>query len=219
MYYKAAAFQRTGKKFIFVIDEWDAIFHMPFITEENQKEYLLFLKALLKDKVYVKFTYMTGVLPIAKYSSGSQLNMFVEYDMTVMERFSDCFGFVEEEVDHLFDIYLKTTKMPKITREELEKWYDRYHTAAGERLYNPRSVVCALVNNQLANYWTSSGPMVIYGLLTYMDGEVFIPNKELYILQLIIQILNIFYVQGFPTLSKKSIYILLVMLLFFSIID
>ena len=128
MYYKAAAFQRTGKKFIFVIDEWDAIFHMPFITEENQKEYLLFLKALLKDKVYVKFTYMTGVLPIAKYSSGSQLNMFVEYDM------------------------------PKITREELEKWYDRYHTAAGERLYNPRSVVCALVNNQLANYWTSSGP-------------------------------------------------------------
>ena len=58
--------------------------------------------------------------------------------------------------------------------------------------------------------------MVIYGLLTYMDGEVFIPNKELYILQLIIQILNIFYVQGFPTLSKKSIYILLVMLLFFS---
>ena len=158
MYYKAAVFQRTGKKFIFVIDEWDAIFHMPFITEENQKEYLLFLKALLKDKVYVKFTYMTGVLPIAKYSSGSQLNMFVEYDMTVIERFSDCFGFVEEEVDHLFDIYLKTTKMPKITREELEKWYDRYHTAAGERLYNPRSVVCALVNNQLANYWTSSGP-------------------------------------------------------------
>ena len=173
---------------------------------------------------------MTGVLPIAKYSSGSELNMFVEYDMTVMERFSDCFGFVEKEVDRLFDIYLQTTKGPKITRKDLEVWYDGYYTAAGERLYNPRSVVCALVNNQLANYWTSSGPydeiffyvknnvddmrddlvlmiagegveveirnyaavsmelntkdeiysaMVIYGLLTYMDGEVFIPNKEL----------------------------------------
>ncbi len=223
-------FQRTGKKFIFVIDEWDAVFHMPFITKEDQKAYLLFLKALLKDKVYVKFAYMTGVLPIAKYSSGSELNMFVEYDMTVMERFSDCFGFVEEEVDRLFGIYLKTTKRPKITREDLEVWYDGYHTAAGERLYNPRSVVCALANNQLASYWTSSGPydeiffyvknniddirddlvlmiagegveaeiqnyaavsmelntkdeiysaMVIYGLLTYMEGEVFIPNKEL----------------------------------------
>lgn len=109
-------------------------------------------------------------------------------------------------------------------------WYDGYHTASGERLYNPRSVVCALSNNQVANYWTGSGPydeiffyvknniddilddlvlmvagggveaeiqnyaavsmelntkdeiysaMVIYGLLTYTDGEVFIPNKEL----------------------------------------
>lgn len=223
-------FRKAGKKFVFVIDEWDSIFHMSFITEEDKKAYLLFLKSLLKDKVYVKFVYMTGVLPIAKYSSGSELNMFVEYDMTVMERFSDCFGFVEKEVDHLFAIYLQTTKKPKITRKDLEVWYDGYYTAAGERLYNPRSVVCALVNNQLANYWTSSGPydeiffyvknnvddlrddlvlmvagegveaemrnyaavsmelntkdeiysaMVIYGLLTYMDGEVFIPNKEL----------------------------------------
>ncbi len=223
-------FQKTGKKFIFVIDEWDAVFHMSFITKEDQKAYLLFLKALLKDKAYVKFAYMTGILPIAKYSSGSELNMFVEYDMTVMERFSDYFGFVEEEVDRLFDIYLKTTKRPKITREALRVWYDGYHTAAGERLYNPRSVVCALVNNQLASYWTSSGPydeiffyvknnigdirddlvlmiadegveaeiqnyaavsmelntkdeiysaMVIYGLLTYIEGKVFIPNKEL----------------------------------------
>lgn len=223
-------FQRTEKKFIFVIDEWDAIFHMPFITLEDQKAYLLFLKALLKDKAYVKFVYMTGVLPIAKYSSGSELNMFVEYDMTVMERFSSCFGFTEDEVDCLFEIYENTTKAPKITREGLQMWYDGYHTASGEKLYNPRSVVCALANNQLANYWTSSGPfdeiffyvknnienirddlvlmiagegveaeiqnyaavsmelktkdeiysaMVIYGLLTYMDGKAYIPNKEL----------------------------------------
>ncbi len=137
---------------------------------------------------------------------------------------------MEEEVDRLFCIYVETTKKPKITREELRIWYDGYHTAAGRRLYNPRSVVCALSNNQLADYWTSSGPydeiffyvknniedirddlvlmiagegveaemqnyaavsmelntkdeiysaMVIYGLLTYMDGEVLIPNKEL----------------------------------------
>lgn len=156
--------------------------------------------------------------------------MFVEYDMNVMERFSNYFGFTEGEVGRLFDIFLKTTKNPKITLEELRIWYDGYHTASGERLYNPRSVVCALSNNQLANYWTSSGPydeiffyiknnieavrddlvlmtaeegveaeiqnyaavsmelntkdeiysaMVTYGLLTYVDGEVVIPNKEL----------------------------------------
>lgn len=30
-------------------------------------------------------TYMTGILPIAKYSDGSELNMFDEYDMACKE--------------------------------------------------------------------------------------------------------------------------------------
>lgn len=149
-------FEKTKETFVFVIDEWDAVFHMPFISRDKQQEYLVFLKNLLKDQAYAELTYMTGVLPIAKYSSGSELNMFVEYDMTVMERFSNYFGFTEEEVDRLFDIYLKTTKNPKITRKDLGLWYDGYHTASGERLYNPRSVVCALANNQLVNSQTRS---------------------------------------------------------------
>lgn len=33
-----------------------------------------------------------------------------------------------------------------------------YMTKSGERIYNPRSVVLALTNNNLGNYWTSSGP-------------------------------------------------------------
>ena len=81
--------EKTKETFVFVIDEWDAVFHMPFISKDKQQEYLTFLKNLLKDQVYAKLTYMTGVLPIAKYSSGSELNMFVEYDMCVMEKFSN----------------------------------------------------------------------------------------------------------------------------------
>lgn len=73
-------FQKTGHKFIFVMDEWDALFHMPFITEEAGRRYLLFLKSLLKGKVYVELAYMTGVLPIAKYSGGSELNIENEYE-------------------------------------------------------------------------------------------------------------------------------------------
>lgn len=223
-------FQETKDKFIFVIDEWDAIFHMPFVTEKQQKEYLLFLKNLLKDQVYVELAYMTGVLPIAKYSDGSELNMFVEYNMATAERFSEYFGFLDSEVDRLYGIYQETTKNPKIAREDLRIWYDGYHTAGGKKLYNPRSIVCALTDNQLRNYWTSSGTydsifayikdnvadvqddlalmfageeipadiqeyaavsmrletkdeiysaMVVYGLLTYEDGYVSIPNKEL----------------------------------------
>ena len=218
------------QRFVFVLDEWDFIFHKDFINEENKKQYIQFLSNLLKDRPYVQMTYMTGILPIAKYSDGSELNMFDEYDMACKEKYSEYFGFLDEEVDQLYDIYKKITKNPKILRSELKEWYDGYRAAAGDYLYNPRSVVCALRDNQLANYWTSSGTydsifnyikgniadvrndlvlmvagehvpakmqqyaatanalhtkdqiysaMVVYGLLTYENGKVFIPNKEL----------------------------------------
>lgn len=151
-------FEKTKHKFIFVMDEWDAVFHKDFISASEKKEYLEFLKNLLKGQPYVELAYMTGVLPITKYSSGSEINMFMEFDMAKAERFSAFFGFSDSEVNILFQKYIQTTKHPKIAREELRDWYDGYHTAAGDRLYNPRSVVYALINNQLRNYWTSSGP-------------------------------------------------------------
>ena len=57
------------------------------------------------------------------------------------------------------DIKAQKLNPENVTREwELRIWYDGYHTKAGERVYNPRSVVAALTNNNLGNYWTSSGP-------------------------------------------------------------
>ena len=226
----AAIFQKTGDKFIFVIDEWDALFQLSYVTEEEKQSYLRFLRSLLKGQVYVELAYMTGILPIAKYSDGSEINMFLEYNMATSERFSEYFGFLASEVDEIFAVYQKTVRNVKISREDLTGWYDGYHTAAGGRIYNPRSIVCALTDNQLRNYWTSSGTydsifgyikdnvddvqedlallfageaisadiqeyaatsmqlstkdeiysaMVVYGLLTYDDGCVSIPNREL----------------------------------------
>ena len=220
----------TGDRFVFVLDEWDYIFHQDFITDSDKSRYLSFLRNLLKDKPYVFLAYMTGILPIAKYSSGSELNMFWEYTMINEERFSDSFGFTQEEVDRLYERYLARNEDPRLTKESLKDWYDGYHTFRGERVYNPRSVVAALSNNNLGNYWTSSGPyeeiyyyieknvadvrtdlalmvsgeavkcriqeyaatsmnlktreeifsaMVVYGFLSYDNGYVSIPNREL----------------------------------------
>ena len=223
-------YQHTQKKFIFVFDEWDAIFHVSFITENDKQSYLRFLKGLLKDKAYVSFAYMTGILPIAKYSSGSELNMFTEFTMAKSPVFSEYFGFTETEVDQLYERYIKLCKKTTITRDGLKLWYNGYCTASGKKVYNPRSVVCALRYNHLESYWTSSGPydeifyyidknvaevrddialmisqipvpakieeyaavsmklqtkeeifsaMVVYGFLSYENGKVCIPNKEL----------------------------------------
>lgn len=168
-----------ANRFIFVLDEWDFIFHQDFVTEDDKKSYLMFLRSLLKDRPYVLLTYMTGILPIAKYSSsgnalmrvqvndslresltncGSELNMFLEYTMITEERFSESFGFTETEVNMLFQKYQTLTHRARVTRQGLKEWYNGYHTYAGERVYNPRSVVSALENNNLGNYWTSAGP-------------------------------------------------------------
>lgn len=148
-----------GEKFIFILDEWDYIYHQNFATTADRENFTKFLSNLLKDKAYVEMAYMTGILPIAKYSSGSELNMFCEYTMATEEKFSEYFGFTDNEVDDLYDRYLKMD-IPEhnVKREGLRDWYDGYHTKTGERVYNPRSVVLALQNNNLGDYWTSSGP-------------------------------------------------------------
>lgn len=151
--------QRPSERFIFILDEWDFIFHQQFISEVEKEFYLAFLRNLLKDRPYVKLAYMTGILPIAKYSSGSELNMFAEYTMVTERRFAGYFGFTEKEVDLLFEKYERESAgLGEVTREGLKKWYDGYFTKAEERLYNPRSVVMALSNSNLGNYWTSAGP-------------------------------------------------------------
>lgn len=93
---------------------------MSFITQKDRENYLLFLKLLLKGQSYVELAYMTGVLPIAKYSDGSELNMFLEYNMATRIRFSEYFGFSDEEVDMIYKRYLKNTKNRRLVVKILE---------------------------------------------------------------------------------------------------
>ena len=214
----------TNEKFIFLLDEWDYIFNNN-LFEENQNNFLEFLRNLLKDEPYVALCYMTGVLPIKKYSSGSALNMFDEYTFLKDRIFGKYFGFTEDEIVNL------CAKNKEIKFGELQNWYNGYITAKGTKVYNPRSVVKALQNEYCESYWTNTGAMdevakylkynileirddvikmvsggeidliideefragqgepktkeeiysamIILGFLSYYDGYIKIPNKEL----------------------------------------
>ena len=177
------------ERFVFVLDGWDFIFHKDFINEENKKQYIQFLSNLLKDRPYVQMTYMTGILPIAKYSDGSELNMFDEYDMACKEKYSEYFGFLDEEVDQLYDIYKKITKNPKILRT-----YDSIFNYIKGNIADVRNDLVLMVAGEhvpakMQQYAATANvlhtkdqiysAMVVYGLLTYENGKVFIPNKEL----------------------------------------
>lgn len=142
----------TKEKFIFIFDEWDYIFNNN-LFQENQNDFLEFLRNLLKDQPYVALAYMTGVLPIKKYSSGSALNMFDEFTFLKDRTFDEYFGFTEKEVIELCN------KNKDISFKELESWYNGYLTAKGTKVYNPRSVVKALQNTYCESYWTNTGAM------------------------------------------------------------
>jgi len=143
--------------FIFIIDEWDFIFNNNLFTKEERDKYLLFLKDLLKDRPYVELCYMTGVISIAKYCTGSALNMFDECTFLNDNIFHKYFGFTTEEVEKICN------QQDKITMKDLKEWYDGYKIQ-GIDLYNPRSVVSALTRGLCQSYWTNTGPMdeIIY---------------------------------------------------------
>lgn len=54
-------YAKTEKQFIFLIDEWDCVMREKQEAEELQRNYLDFLRNLLKDQPYVALAYMTGL--------------------------------------------------------------------------------------------------------------------------------------------------------------
>lgn len=142
-------YQQTKCPFVIIIDEWDCIFRENKKDTEAQKKYLDFLRNLLKDRNYVGLTYMTGILPIKKYGSHSALNMFDEFSMTNPGTLAEYVGFTEKEVKGL-------CKRFDMDFDETRRWYDGYYFKEMGHIYNPRSVVSAMLNRSFDNYWNKT---------------------------------------------------------------
>ena len=149
-------YAQTRQPFVILIDEWDCLFREYKNDTQAQKEYLDFLRAWLKDKDYVALAYMTGILPIKKYGSHSALNMFTEYSMTNPRELAEFFGFTEEEVKALCAQHNRSF-------EEAKAWYDGYELVSMvgsmpkvHAMYNPKSVVDAMLSGVFDNYWNQT---------------------------------------------------------------
>ncbi len=92
--------------------------------EDMQKQYLDFLRNLLKDQPYVALSYMTGILPVKKYGEHSALNMFWEYSMTDQSFFEEYTGFTDKEVQELCERF-------SMDYAEAASWYEACH---GDRI-------------------------------------------------------------------------------------
>ena len=163
-------YNTTNRQFVIVIDEWDAIFRTWKNDLDGQTQYLDFLREWLKDKPYIALAYITGILPIKKYGEHSALNMFDEYSMMLPMQMAKYTGFIEEEVVDLCDRYGREFR-------KIKEWYDgyevsdaippdpdrlylsetgKYRQAKRFQLYSPLSVVNAIRNGHIQNYWNKT---------------------------------------------------------------
>ena len=140
-------FKSSEIPIIFIIDEWDCIFREHQTDKASQKNYLDFLRNLLKDRSYVALAYMTGILPIKKYGTHSALNMFNEFSMTDPGQLSKYVGFTQNEVTALCIKY-------NMNYDDMAQWYDGYCFPEIKTVYNPKSVVEALLRKKFRNYWS-----------------------------------------------------------------
>ena len=168
----------TGERFIMIIDEWDALFREAKNDSKLQKEYISFLRSLFKSSwtdMIFEAAYITGILPIKKYGTQSAMTDFREYTMLAPRRLAEYVGFTEPEVRELCERF-------GMEFEEVRKWYDGYSFHRAKSIYNPNSVMEAVKNGELANYWTQSE--------TYESLKIYIELDEDGLKEALVQMLG-----------------------------
>lgn len=143
----------TGRKFIFVIDEWDGMIREARNEPETQEKYLSLLREWFKNNNFtpdvIAAVYMTGILPIKKGGSQSAISDFKEYSMIKPRKFGEYVGFTQKEVESLCEEY-------DADFQKMKQWYDGYSFREVGSVYNPNSVMQAIDNADFDSYWTET---------------------------------------------------------------
>ena len=153
-----------NERFIFLIDEWDVIYREQEYNTKLCDEYTEFLRNLFKSSdvsACIDLVYMTGILPIRRYSTQSTLNMFTEYDMITPKELDSFIGFTEDEVKDLCNKYHRDFN-------KISQWYNGYKLG-NVSIYNPKSVVEAVLSGEYGDYWTKTS--AIEAVTNYMNYD------------------------------------------------
>ena len=147
-----------GSKVVILIDEYDTPIQQGFsqgFYEEVISYMRNFLSGGLKDNTDLAFGVLTGILRVSKENLFSGLNNPV-VNTVLDEKYSEYFGFTEEEVLEMASYYHRPAAI-----DEIRFWYDGYRFGNTE-IYNPWSVT---------NYFASGGQAKAYWANT-SDNEI-----------------------------------------------
>ena len=161
----ASAYEKTGKKVVVLIDEYDA----PLLDVVHEEQNLPVLRNVmrnfyspLKDSdPYLQFVFLTGITKFSQLSIFSELNNLKNISM--LTDYAGVCGITEEEMLTQMSDYIDDfAEAQQITREEaiagLKQQYDGYHfTWPSPDIFNPFSLLNAFQDHDYTNYWFGSG--------------------------------------------------------------
>lgn len=142
---------KTGQKFIVIIDEWDVLIRDVAANSKAREDYITFLRGMFKGTEptkYIQLAYLTGILPIKKEKTQSALNNFDEFTMLSASKLAPYIGFTEDEVEKLAEEYHQDF-------DEVKRWYDGY-LLKDYQVYNPRAVVSVMLRGDFKSYWSET---------------------------------------------------------------
>ncbi len=156
--------EASGRKFVAIIDEWDAPIRDKDCTATMRKAYLEFLRSLFKNsaitnKIFAA-AYMTGILPIKKDGSQTAISEFWEYTILNPGPFAPYVGFTVDEVRSLCEEF-------HVDLDRMKFWYDGYKIKDIGSVYNPNSVMRAIQMKEFRSYWPATSDPT--SLLEYLN--------------------------------------------------
>ncbi len=148
-------------KVVILIDEYDKpiVDNICKPVADIMRESLGGFYSVLKDAdQYLKLVFLTGVSKFAKTSIFSKLNNLA--DLTYNTRYSDLFGYTQEELEYIFEEYLVDVDLGKV-----KEWYDGYKFL-GSEMYNPYDILLFLYDKEYKFHWFETGtPTLLIDLL------------------------------------------------------
>ena len=174
------AYQQTGKQVVLLIDEYDALMLNTITDINTQKQVRVHMNNLfspIKDlDPKLRFVLITGITKLSQMSIFSTLNNLT--DISLLDDYATICGFTEDEVktqlkSHVENFASKFNLPFDEAVAKLKQRYDGYHfSESGEGVFNPFSLLKALNERKLENYWFKSAtPSSLISLLK--ANEVF----------------------------------------------
>ena len=155
-----------GKRVIILLDEYDTPMQEAYV-DGYWEELVAFTRSLFnttfKTNPYLERAIMTGITRVSKESVFSDLN-HLEVVTTTANKYTDCFGFTEEEVFAAMDEYGYTDK------SLVKAWYDGFIFGEKADIYNPWSILNYLDKGTLKAYWANTSSNSLIGKLI-REGE------------------------------------------------